>query len=73
MEGLRRLVEQDPINESLYRENVMAVQDYNDLNQVEESFLGQKSCIQWLNLSDKNFKFLHIQLETANSEKTLHL
>lgn len=73
MEGLRRLVEQDPINESLYRENVMAVQDYNDLNQVEESFLRQKSCIQWLNLSDKNFKFLHIQLETANSEKTLHL
>ena len=45
------------MNESLYREEVIAVKEYSDLSRAEESFLRQKSRIQWLNLGDKNSKF----------------
>ena len=35
----------------------MLFQEYLRLAQAEESFLRQKSLIQWLNLGDKNSKF----------------
>jgi hypothetical protein len=40
-----------------HRSEPMLFQEYLRLAQAEESFLRQKSLIQWLNLGDKNSKF----------------
>jgi hypothetical protein len=42
---------------NIHRTEHILVKEYATLAEVEESFLRQKSWLQWLNLGDKNSKF----------------
>lgn len=52
MENLQKLVQQNPLDGNLCKEEASAVKEYGDLSRAEESFFKQKSRVQWLNLGD---------------------
>lgn len=57
MDSLQRQIQDNPTDPYLCAEEVVAVKNYGDLCRAEESFLRQKSRVQWLNLGDQNTEF----------------
>lgn len=57
MENVQRLIQLSPLNVNFHHEESVAVKEYGDLSRAEESFLKQKSLVQWLNIFNKNSKF----------------
>lgn len=49
MENVQRLIQLSPLNVNLHHEESVAVKEYGDFSRAEESFLKQKSRVQWLN------------------------
>nr|GEW90939.1 hypothetical protein [Tanacetum cinerariifolium] len=49
----------DPHNNSLRAEELKVLKDYKTALKDEESFLRQKSMVEWLNVGDRNSKYFH--------------
>ncbi|KAL5861831.1 hypothetical protein ACOSQ4_003127 [Xanthoceras sorbifolium] len=57
LESVQWDIQRRPTNVSLHEEESRLVKLYGDLSRDEESFLRQKSRVQWINLGDRNSKF----------------
>lgn len=57
LENIQKQVQLNPSDSNLWRDEATAVKEYGDLSRAEESFLRQKSRVQWLNLGDQNTEF----------------
>ena len=57
LESVQWDIQRQPTNISLHGEESRLVKLYGDLSRDEESFLRQKSRVQWINLGDRNSKF----------------
>jgi hypothetical protein len=67
---LQTIIQLDPLN-SLLADKERLLSEYPQAKlDDEESFLCQKSRIDWLQLGDRNSKFFHASFETRKSRNS---
>jgi 5'(3')-deoxyribonucleotidase len=66
VEKVQCLMQRNHLDLEIHRAKPILFKEYVQLVEAEESFLRQKSWLQWLNLGDKNSKFFF------NLEKSHH-
>jgi hypothetical protein len=47
LEGIQKQIQQSPLDTNLHYEEARAAKEYSDISRAEESFLRQKSRVQW--------------------------
>ncbi|KAI3472118.1 hypothetical protein Pfo_029606 [Paulownia fortunei] len=67
LESIQRLIDENPLDNTLHHKERVLLKDFHELSNAEESFMKQKSRIQWLNLRDQNTSFFHKQFKQRNN------